>query len=58
MTSFYEYDFEGEHCVADMFYFWMAGVWSGRAVAAILVITLGNVAGGVLFPLLRRFTRS
>ena len=47
-----------EHCVADMFYFWMAGVWSGRAVAAILVITLGNVAGGVLFPLLRRFTRS
>ena len=47
-----------EHCVADMFYFWMGGVWSGHAVAAILVITLGNAVGGVLFPLLRRFTRS
>ena len=47
-----------EHCVADMFYFWMGGVWSGHAVAAILVITLGNAVGGVLFPLLRSFTRA
>ena len=44
-----------EHCVADMFYFWMAGVWSGRAAVCILIITLGNCAGGVLFPLLRAF---
>jgi len=43
-----------EHCVADMFYFWTAGAWSPRAAAVILVITLGNAAGGVLFPLLRR----
>lgn len=42
-----------EHCVADMFYFFMGGVWSARAVVCILVITAGNVAGGVLFPLLR-----
>ena len=42
-----------EHCVADMFYFWMAGAWSGRAILCILVITLGNAAGGVLLPLLR-----
>ena len=21
-----------EHCVADMFYFWMAGAWSGKAL--------------------------
>ena len=42
-----------EHCVADMFYFWMAGAWSGQAVARLLVITLGNAAGGVLLPLLR-----
>ena len=44
-----------EHCVADMFYFWMAGAWGGRAAACVLVITLGNCAGGVLFPLLRAF---
>lgn len=44
-----------EHCVADMFYFWTAGAWSGRAVLCILVISLGNAAGGVLLPLLRAF---
>jgi len=43
-----------EHCVADMFYIWMAGAWNGRMILCILVITLGNAAGGVLFPLLRR----
>ena len=42
-----------EHCVADMFYFWMAGAWSGQAVLRLLVITLGNAVGGVFFPLLR-----
>ena len=42
-----------EHCVADMFYFTVGGAWSGRAVAALLVITLGNAAGGVFFPLVR-----
>ena len=42
-----------EHCVADMFYFWMANVWSVRTVACLLVISLGNAAGGVLLPLLR-----
>ena len=44
-----------EHCVADMFYFWMAGAWNLRAVICILVITLGNCAGGVLLPTLRKF---
>lgn len=43
-----------EHCVADMFYFWMAG-WSGKAILCIIVITLGNCVGGVIFPLLRKF---
>ena len=42
-----------EHCVADMFYFWMAGAWSGQAVVRLLVITLGNAVGGGLLPLLR-----
>ena len=45
-----------EHCVADMFYFWMGGAWSGRAVLAIIAITAGNCAGGVLLPLLRAYT--
>lgn len=44
-----------EHCVADMFYFWMGRAWSGRTVVCILVITLGNAVGGVLFPLLREY---
>lgn len=42
-----------EHCIADMFYFSMAGAWGGRALVTILVITLGNAVGGVIFPLLR-----
>ena len=42
-----------EHCVADMFYFWIGGAWGGRGVVCILAITLGNAVGGVLFPLLR-----
>lgn len=47
-----------EHCVADMFYFWMAGAWSGRAALCLLVITLGNAVGSQVFPLLRRFAQS
>ena len=44
-----------EHCVADMFYFTMAGAWSVDAFLRLIVITLGNAAGGVLFPLARQF---
>ena len=42
-----------EHCVADMFYFWMGGAFTGRGIVCLLAITLGNAVGGVLFPLLR-----
>ena len=42
-----------EHCVANMFYFSAAGMWSGRAVAYLLIMSLGNAVGGVIFPLLR-----
>lgn len=45
-----------EHCVADMFYFSMAGMWSGDALLRLLVITLGNAVGGVLFPLARAWS--
>lgn len=47
-----------EHSIADMFYFSMAGViWQPRTLLAVLVITLGNSAGGLLFPLCRRFVQ-
>lgn len=39
-----------EHCIADMFYFSAAGVWSGMNFVRILVITLGNSIGGLLIP--------
>lgn len=40
-----------EHCVANMFYFTVAGAWSPHALLYILIMTLGNALGGVLFPL-------
>ena len=43
-----------EHCVADMFYFWMAGMWSGASALAVVVITLGNAAGGILFATMHK----
>lgn len=43
-----------EHCIADMFYFSAAGVWSGQAVINILIITLGNSVGGMLIPLIKK----
>lgn len=46
-----------EHCVANMFYFSMAGAWSWRALLYLLVMTLGNACGGVILPLLRQLWR-
>lgn len=40
-----------EHCIADMYYFSVAGMWSWNALLRILLITLGNALGGVLIPL-------
>lgn len=45
-----------EHCVADMFYFALAG-WSWRTLLCLLVITLGNGVGGVLLPLALKAAR-
>ena len=44
-----------EHCVANMYYFSMAGMWSWKTLGWVLVMTAGNSVGGVIFPLLRRF---
>ena len=43
-----------EHCVANMYCFAMAGMWSWKTLGWVLVMTAGNSVGGVLFPLLRR----
>lgn len=43
-----------EHCVANMFYITAAGAWSGKAVLYLIVMTLGNTVGGVIFPLARK----
>lgn len=43
-----------EHCVADMFYFSVAGLWDGKALLYIVVITAGNTIGGAIFPLCRK----
>lgn len=43
-----------EHCVANMYYFSVAGVWSARTFGYLLVMTLGNAVGGISFPLLRK----
>ena len=43
-----------EHCVANMYYFSVAGMWSWKTLGWVLMMTLGNSVGGVFFPLLRR----
>lgn len=43
-----------EHSVADMFYISVANAWSLRALLAIIVISLGNVVGGLLIPVARK----
>lgn len=44
-----------EHCVANMYYFSIAGMWSVKTLGYVLIMTLGNAAGGVLIPLVRAF---
>ena len=46
-----------EHCVANMYYFSMAGMWSWKTLGWVLVMTAGNSVGGVIFPLLRKIQR-
>ena len=43
-----------EHCVADMYYFSVAGMWTAGALVRTLWMTLGNSLGGFLLPLLGR----
>lgn len=43
-----------EHCVADMYYFSVAGMWTASSLTRTLWMTLGNSLGGFLLPLLGR----
>lgn len=43
-----------EHCIANMFYFSLAGAWSLRAVIYLLLMTLGNSVGRILLPLVKK----
>lgn len=43
-----------EHSIADLFYFFLAGLFSGKAALFLLLAVVGNTLGGLLIPLLRR----
>ena len=43
-----------EHCVANMFYFTMAGLYTGEMLVFLLVNTAGNIVGGLLIPALKK----
>lgn len=42
-----------EHCVANMFYFSLAEVWSVKTFLYLLLMTFGNSIGGLLIPIFR-----
>ncbi len=45
-----------EHSIADMFYFAVSGaLYTGKGFVFILLVTLGNLIGAVVFHLIRRF---
>ncbi len=43
-----------EHCVANMFYFTIAQVWSLKTFGYLIVMSLGNSVGGIFIPLMRK----
>lgn len=43
-----------EHCIANMFYFTVAQAWSLKALGYLMIMTLGNAAGGMFIPLMRK----
>lgn len=46
-----------EHCVANMFYFAVGGHWSLKMLGYLVVMTLGNAVGGLVFPVLKKIVR-
>lgn len=46
-----------EHCVANMFYFSMAGIFSIEMLLFLLLNTVGNCIGGLLVPLMYKMIK-
>lgn len=46
-----------EHCVANMFYFSVAGVWSFKTLLYVLVMVLGNSIGSVFIACYDKYIR-
>lgn len=44
-----------EHCIANMFYFGLANVWSVKAIEVLFVVTIGNIVGGTLVIELKKY---
>ncbi len=43
-----------EHCVANMYFFTIADLWSVKAFGYLIIMSLGNSIGGILIPILRK----
>ena len=43
-----------EHCIANMFYFSLAGAWTAKAFGYLLLMSLGNAIGGIFIPTFRK----
>ena len=43
-----------EHCIANMFYYSIAGMWSFNTLTYVLVMSIGNGVGGCLVPFLAK----
>ena len=46
-----------EHSIADMFYFFCAGEYSGQMVMFLVLVVIGNSLGGWLMPFLTRLAK-
>ena len=46
-----------EHCIANMVYITIAGMWSWEALGAIGIMTLGNSLGGLFIPIVKKIIR-
>lgn len=44
-----------EHCIANMYYFSLAGVWDTHTLGYVLLMTLGNALGSWVIPLADKF---
>lgn len=47
-----------EHSIADMFYFFLAGLFRPRALGFLLLVVLGNSLGGLFIPFIQRMKGS